>query len=320
MTKMRGFSAPVPDTERAWPEVISAADPFAGDERLADPIPRERLVRIARARGLDVEALARADARFLAAWAGLLDGAGEVAELREAAGYLGLTAPFRHDWRSPHPARRVLSDGWLGETAEDLVPDVGELAPDRVLGPWADLDLPRRVRLAAASLMVYAPLTRQAVRPAARAREARPYLPLWVRNGLKAVFLAPPMLWRVEADGSLSPRLPLSETWIPEGPVLHAPLGLGDVLGRAVLGPEGWWLASALPLGEVPEDLGPVLARLEVAGWRQRRHSPRLTWEDLLRDRGEVLYRSLSEWSWHAWPESVWQSWQSWSAAAPRES
>lgn len=320
MTKMRGFSSPVPDTERAWPEVLAAADPFAGDERILDPIPRERLERIARARGLDVALLARADARFLDAWARLLDGEAPMDELHEAALDLGLTTPFRHDWRSPHPARRVLSDGWLGETAEDLVPDVGVHAPDRILGPWADLDLPWRVRLSAASLLVYAPLSRQAVRPAARARDAKPHLPVWVRNGLKAVFLAPPMLWRVEADGSLSPRLPLSRTWTPEGPVLNAPRGVGDVLGRAVLSREGWWLASALPMGEVPEDLEPVLARMEVAGWRQRRHSPRLTWEDLLRDRGEVLYRSLCEWSWHAWPESVWQSWQSWSAAAPRES
>ena len=31
---------------------------------------------------------------------------------------------------------------------------------------------------------------------------------------------------------------------------------------------------------------------------RLRRHDRRLTWEDLLRERAEVVYRTACEWSW----------------------
>ena len=321
MSKLRAFSGPVPDLERAWPEWLSLADPFAGDERVDDPIEPDRILRIAKAIGRDPVLLAEQDARFLRTYAQVLDGRATMDALAVDAEYLDLCAPFPHDWRRANPARKRLVDGWLGETAEDLVPDVGVHAPDRILGPWADMAVPRRVLLTAASLLVYTPLNRQSVRPAARARDSKPFLPLWIRNGIKAVFLAPPMLYRVAADGSLTPRLPLAEGWVPEGPVEGVPMGVGDVLGRAVLGQDGrWWLASALPLGEVPEDLDPVLGRLQIAGWRLRRHAPRLTWEDLLRDRAEVLYRTLCEWGWHQWPDSLWQSWQSWSAVAPPES
>ena len=44
---------------------------------------------------------------------------------------------------------------------------------------------------------------------------------------------------------------------------------------------------------------------------RLRRHDRRLTWEDLLRDRPEVLYRTACEWIWmHDGPDSTSRLWQ----------
>ena len=315
MTKLRGFSGPVEDLERAWPETLAAADPYAGDERLSDPMDAARLERISAAWDLDAAALAAWDAEFLRVHGAVLDGRATVAELAAVAARHGLDVPFRSDRRSPVPVGRVLPDEVIADLAADLVPDLGLVAVDRVLGPWADLSPPRRVRRAASTVMAYAPLTRQGVRPAARARETKPLIALWIRSGLKAVHMAPPMLWRVQEDGSLEPRLPLAGGWRPTGPVSGLPPGADQVVGRAVHHKGGWWLACGLPVGPVPDDLSALMARLSVAGWRLRRHEPRLTWEDLLRDRGEVLYRALCEWGWHEWPEALWHSWQAWSAS-----
>jgi hypothetical protein len=48
---------------------------------------------------------------------------------------------------------------------------------------------------------------------------------------------------------------------------------------------------------------------------RLRRHERRLTWEDLLRERAEVVYRTACEWSWlHHEAETR----ALWAAASPR--
>jgi hypothetical protein len=65
-----------------------------------------------------------------------------------------------------------------------------------------------------------------------------------------------------------------------------------------VSGPDGAPFASLalrLPRGADPDLL---LTRLRLELWRERRHAPTLTWTDLLRHRGELVYRFAHELSW----------------------
>ena len=70
------------------------------------------------------------------------------------------------------------------------------------------------------------------------------------------------------------------------------------VVGRAVPRADGRWMGlAALGLPEPPP--ARVLARrLKLEMWRLLRHERRATWEDLLRRRSEVLYRTCATWCW----------------------
>jgi hypothetical protein len=126
-----------------------------------------------------------------------------------------------------------------------------------------------------------------------RPPRSRPRPSLEQRQCLIAMLRAPAMLWWTDP---LEAALPISDRWMPQGPVR----GIPDVpafVGRIYLTPEGWHSCCVLPLPMRP-DLAPIRARLRIELMRQRRFERRMSWEDLLRDRGEVLYRSLCEQFW----------------------
>ncbi len=284
------------EIEFAWPEVLTDRDPYAGDEALDDPLPGED------------------DARFRSAYRAALDGRGTFAAVRAAAEAVGVGGPVRHDRRRPWPGSAVVSDAEIVDLAENWVPDLGLLAPDRVLGPWADEPLKPELRLLAGAVMAFAPIMAPRSRPVGRAMRSRPRPTVGVRSGMKSALRAPVMLWERRGD-RLAPLLPLPAAWVPDGPVAGLPR-TPAVICRAALGPDGWWAACALPLPAPPP--GRVIrARLLAEYWRWRRHEPRLTWEDLLRDRGEVGYRAVCEWMWTVLPEPCFQLWCS--ASLPLE-
>jgi hypothetical protein len=104
------------------------------------------------------------------------------------------------------------------------------------------------------------------------------------------------MLWSIQPGGTVLPVLPLGERQVPDGPVAGLPDAPG-VIGRAVWTGAGWHMHCGLPMPELPP-AGPLLDRLDLELMRVRRRERRLTWEVLLRERSEVLYRSACEWLW----------------------
>ena len=108
-----------------------------------------------------------------------------------------------------------------------------------------------------------------------------------------AMMRAPTMLWWTEP---FEPALPLSDRWRPDTAVN----GLPDspaFIGRIYCTPEGWHCCCVLPLPVRPDPTA-LMARLRLELMRLRRFERRMTWEDLLRDRGEVVYRTLCEQLW----------------------
>ena len=101
------------------------------------------------------------------------------------------------------------------------------------------------------------------------------------------------MLWRTEG---VEPLLPISDRWLPEGPVSGLP-ETPSFVGRIYKTPDGWQCCCVLPLPLLP-DPGPLQARIHLELMRLRRFERRISWEDVLRDRGEVLYRSVCEQLW----------------------
>lgn len=282
--------------EYAWPEVLTPRDPYCGDEARPDPgdyknylafcglEPEEQLSR---------EAHDAANLAFLGVYRQILDGAAPWSAIEPLAERLAVDGPIRHDRRPIDPAPIALGDDVLADHAEDWVPDLG-LMLERVLGPWSDLALPPAVRRQAAAAMCFSPLIFQGQSAMDRIFGSDPKPSVAHRAALRAIGLTPPMVWAIQPDHSLRPLLPVARA--PIGPVRGLPQAPA-VLGRAVVCEQGDFLACAIPLPGLPPKNG-MLRRLHLELLWLRRLERRSSWEDVLRRRPEVLYRTALSWAW----------------------
>lgn len=287
------FALPV-ELDRAWPHLLSAEDPHAGDERLDDPADFGIYSAFAVPPLLSAAAHAEADAAFLRVYGDVVDGRAPHAAIEAPARALQVFGPLTHDRRPPKPADVFVPDITIADFCNDWMPDATLFAAERVLGPYG-LGCGHRLLRSSVAALCFSPLIPPSVRPVTRVCRSSPKPPRSLRGGMIGVLRAPVMLWRVEGD-RLVPLLPLGDRFLPEGPVARLPAGPA-VVGRAVQGPDGWWLSCGIGLDRVP-DADDLMPRLMLELYRLRRHELRYTWEDLLRDRGELLYRSVCEWLW----------------------
>ncbi len=265
--------------DAAWPLPPVPEDPWGGEGLLEDP-------------GSAFGALAR-----LALLGRIAMDDPRLAALAARAGLDTPPLPIGPLPPGPPPATAPVPpcDAWFAEIAEDVLPDVGLLAPDRVLGPRADAPPTCRERILAAGVLALAPFDTPRVRPLDR--WLREPVPAEVRAAVRAVDRAPPCAWRIEAT-DCTPLLPMDPSRVPSGPVSRAPsfegdpvvpLASGTWIARCVPGPTGGWLAVlAAPAGA---SISLLATRLRIEAWLVRSRFPGLPWEDVLRDRGEVLYR-----------------------------
>ena len=291
--KMGAFTGPLHEWERAWPEHLAPADPYSGDEVLDVPGRFDNYVAYGSGELLDEEGHRHWDERFCVIFRAIMAGESHPDELAEAARYLQVDLPRTHDRRPPRVSPYREPDSRLADAVENWVPDVGLLAPDRVLGPWSDEPLPPWLRSLCGKVVSFSPLLSPAVRPVGRECKSPPRPHLDMRRVLIAMLQAPTMLWWTDP---VRPALPLSERWTPEGPVVDTP-ETPAFIGRIYKTPEAWTACCVLPLPH-RMDPAPLLARLDLELMRQRRFERRMTWENLLRDRGEVLYRTVCEQLW----------------------
>jgi len=300
MKRILGMALPDADLDHAWPIAEMSGDPFAGDEALfMGGSYRDYLLhceRLGVAAELDQAGHGGWDARFEQIYRQILDGHEDASAIEPAAQALLVWGPRRHDSRPLPAAAHLISDQQLADIAENQLPLVGQVAPDRFLGPWADTALPRWVRVVAAAAMAFPPEVRPGVPAWARAikRHPRPEPP--ERAAIRAIARVPPMLWRITGPGQVAAHLPLGERQLPDGPVDGLP-DAPAVIGRVLWTGTGWRLACGLPLPALPP-AEPLIRRLDLELMRLRRRERRLSWEVLLRERSEVLYRTACEWLW----------------------
>ena len=298
MTRLQAHIEVRRDAEHSWPLDRALSDPWAQDEALDDPARPADYHRHALRPTLTDAEVDAADAIFRERYRAVLNGAAPWGATDAAAAALQLDEPIRHDPRPLHPAPATIDDAVLADLADNWLPTLGMLAPERVLGPLAWQDPPRAARLLAHGVLGLSPLIPPSIRPIGRALRSEPVPPLAVRSAALAVIRAPAMLWQIDgreaAGAHLRPLLPLHAPHAPKTPVRGVPDAAFAVVGRVVQGPDGPFLALGLPLPSLPHPTL-VMRRLVLEYQRLRRHDRRLTWEDLLRDRAEVLYRCTCE-------------------------
>ena len=292
--------------EDSWPEAPHPSQEFWGAESLADPVSFHNLQRYGqgRAEGMDEGRWAALDAAFMERYLAVIrgDAAWDDAELLELAAALALDHPLHHDRRAA--AEGPALDGALVDVTEDHVPDVVMMAADRILGPWADEAPDRALLRAAVQALAFTPILRSGRSPALYRYGHRPRPPEAARLGLKGAMQAPPMLWDAR-ESPWRPLLPIAPQLRPDGPIAGAPAllpGAGRTdFAAARLHPDGegrWSVCAGIGWEGSAPPADRVMRRLRLELWRLRRVERRATWEDLLRRRGEVLYRMCSLWWW----------------------
>jgi hypothetical protein len=291
--KLTAFTGPMHAIDRAWPESLDPLDPYGGDEVLEALGSFDNYQEYSRGEKLEQAAWAEWDARFCTAMRSILRGIDAHQELALSARMLQIDHEPTHDKRPPRVAPMPISDSRLSDAVENWVPDIGVVAPDRVLGPWADEPIPRWLRSLCGKVLSFSPLLAPAVRPMGRECRSRPRPHLDQRRCMIAMLRAPTMLWWTDP---LESALPISDRWAPSGEVSGLPSSPAFI-GRIYRSVEGWHACCVMPLPLRP-DPSPLEARLRLELMRLRRFERRMTWEDLLRDRGEVVYRSLCEQLW----------------------
>lgn len=282
--------------EYAWPDLLDPRDPWAGDEALPDTYDYANYLTFSEGVApLDAEAYAAADRAFLAVYREVLGGRRPWRDIEAPARAIGVWGPARHDRRPLDRAPFEISNDNLVDHVEDWVPDIGLQAPDRVLGPWSEGAVLPALRHAAGAAVAFCPWVQGAITPAERVARSKPKPSKPYRAALRAIAASPPMIWVVDGD-RLRPHLPISPLCVPTGPVRGLPEAPA-VVGRAVPLEDGWFLACALPLPGLPPRAG-MVRRLFLELLRARRVERRASWEDALRRRAEVIYRTAMGWAW----------------------
>jgi hypothetical protein len=281
----------------AWPSERPEPDCWGGDEFIFDPSHYENHCAFTCdpfATRAEYEA---ADRLFFSEWVacvarGEFQGTDSLHQLAEK---LGLPRTPHSDRRPPRVAPIHLDPLVIWEMLENSVPDGVMVAQDRVLGPYADESISRNLLRIATEAFAFSP-TVDAGLPARKrwAQDtARPSVP--VRAAMRAIEHSPAMLWQVDEQGLCEPLLPLSQAYWPTGPVHGHTEELPRCQSNALVAritptQDGTWQITG-GLWVLAPPLGPLLQRLEFEHLRLSRHERRLTWEDLLRWRAELLYR-----------------------------
>ena len=299
MRKVQSIVGRDPALDSASPYRLTLRDPYAGDEALQWSGSHENYLRhmawLGSDDALDAEQYNALDVEFERIYRQILDGHAEWDSIEPIAKSLQVDFRLRTDRRPPGEAEAQVTDSQLSDITENQLPQVGQIAPDRFLGPWADEPLPRWVRVQVAAAMVFVPELDPGVASWARRIKRKPMPSASIRQSLRVMARTPPMLWRVKGK-RLEPMLPLGDRFMPQGEVAGIP-NVPAVIGRVIATKHGPYLAVTLPLIRVPPS-SVIQRRLWLEYLRIRRRERRLSWEDLLRERGELLYRSCFEWLW----------------------
>ncbi len=186
-----------------------------------------------------------------------------------------------------HKAAAILSDAQLAAIAEDWVPDLGIFAEERVLGPFAPQP---RLRTLCGAVLSFSPLLEHSFTPIGQYGSLKSRKKGLHRLGVQAK--TPAMLWKINADQSVSALLPVEERYKPKGPI-EIKYQTPFVIAKITNTESGYKLNAALPLTHVSKDY--VFNRVRLEWVRLQYHNRYIYWEDMLRFRSELLYRSCLE-------------------------
>ena len=195
----------------------------------------------------------------------------------------------------PVRAETLLSLELMSNICEDYIPHIGLFVDDLFWNGQGRLDLWSLGGAIAATL----PLLKHSHCALYKISEQHPKLRDPLHKSLTAHHRTPTMLWRKNGN-SASPMLSIGAQYIP-----HTVKNLNSIdseyfIAKIIYMTDDASSGYANLILAVPEDIAVKLqkyltTRLLIAWFRYRRHNFKICFEDILRERSDLLYRGLFE-------------------------
>ena len=196
---------------------------------------------------------------------------------------------------APVRARTLLSLELMSNICEDYIPHIGLFIDELLWSGQGRVDLWKLGGAIASTL----PLLKHCHCPLYKISEQQPKLPEPLHKSLTAHHRTPTMLWR-KSGATAIPMLHVGQQYIPDVVqnlnIIDSEFFIAKII--YMTDDTSTWKANfILP---VPANMGVELqiylqTRLLIAWFRYRRHNEKICYEDILRERSDLIYRSLFE-------------------------
>ena len=209
---------------------------------------------------------------------------------------LSLCTAIKHETDPCPVAKTTLSNAFLADVCEDYIPQIGLYSIELIAGSKHYLfrNQSTRLRQLCGAVCSTMPLLKHGQSPLSKLFSQRPKTPKHVHSSLCSHRKTPPSIWHRSSSGCRS-LLPLAPQYLPAQnsqikTETNQPLFIAKLIK---LGKSSWQTALEQPLNASTLDIQRILERLLIEWIRYLRHNPSLHWEDLLRDRADLIYRNL---------------------------
>ena len=179
----------------------------------------------------------------------------------------------------------------MSDICEDYIPHIGAFLDDFL---WAGQNLSKQ-RVLGGAIASTLPLLKHGQCALYKASEQHPRLPQQQHKSLTPHHRTPTMLWK-KSSGTAKPLLPIAAQYHPpKVSNLHS-ISSDIFIAKILLLEQSWHAHLILPVTVAEELIRPQMyARLLIAWFRYRRHNPKICYEDILRERNDILYRTSIE-------------------------
>jgi hypothetical protein len=213
--------------------------------------------------------------------------------------------PFRPkmDTSSMICAESIIDIRKMSDMCEDVLPHIGSFVEERIWGPLATYTHTPNQRILAGAIASTLPLLKHQHCALSKIGSQSPIVSKEIYNSLTAHYRTPTMIWKKNGRSAI-PLLPLGTQYVP--PIVE---NLDDIssdifIAKILQTTKQQYIAHCV--FEIPEKiaLDTILSRklrnflyyrILIEWFRYRRHSYTICYEDILRERADIIYRSSCE-------------------------
>jgi hypothetical protein len=232
--------------------------------------------------------------KFITSYNQIIDGSNFNSNYwKEWTNQMSLSYDFIHEETKRLQAEKLIPLNYLSDLCEDYSPEIGMFCNSFIWGSLAQSSIPTSMRILSGAICAMLPILSHKLSPASKAFEQRPKLPLEVHYSLAAHSRYPFMLWDLRQK-QITPLLPMAQQYTPPSTIQNLPT-TPFMLGKVLMVNNEWTAHFVLPVKDIG-DLPTILRQRFLLEWiRAQRHNPKIFFEDILRERADILYRYTTE-------------------------